>query len=138
MNAYLIYKENDDTRGMTMLQFRESLVRSLLIGVPFENLKPGRREGSSSRAKRKLADQKLEEMEGSVRDVRRRCVGCYEKIRPQQTREANAASAKKIKTLCPDCENFFVLIVLMRGTLLSDKRKNHRRQKDCTLFIVPA
>ena len=38
VNAYLIYKENDYTSRMTMLQFRESLVRVLLLGVPFENL----------------------------------------------------------------------------------------------------
>ena len=33
VNVYLIYKENYDTSGMTMLQFRESLVRSLLFGA---------------------------------------------------------------------------------------------------------
>ncbi len=76
VNAYLIYKENYDTSRMTMLQFRESLVRSLLLGVPFENLKPDSRERSTSQAKHKLADHKLEEKEGSTRDVRRRCAGC--------------------------------------------------------------
>jgi len=48
VNAYFAYKENDDTSCMTMLQFRESLVRSLLLGVPLENLKPGPRERSTS------------------------------------------------------------------------------------------
>ena len=38
VNAYLIYKENYDTSRTTMLQFRESLVRSLLLDVPYENL----------------------------------------------------------------------------------------------------
>jgi hypothetical protein len=109
VNAYLIYKENYDSSRMTMLQFRESLVRSLLLGVPYENVKPGPRERSTSQTKRKLADHKLEEIEGSARDVRRRCVGCYEKIRQQQSREASAASAKKIKTFCPDCDKFFCL-----------------------------
>ncbi len=37
VNAYLIYKEYYNTSCMTMLQFRESLVRSLLLGVPVEN-----------------------------------------------------------------------------------------------------
>ena len=77
VNAYLIVKENYDTSRMTMLQFRESLVRSLLLGMPFEKLKPGPRQQSTSRSKRKLADHKLEEKKGSDRDVRRRCVGCY-------------------------------------------------------------
>ncbi len=81
VNAYLIYKEYYGTNIMTMLQFRESLVRSLLLGVPFENIKPGPRECSTSQTKRKLADHQLEEKKASDRDVRRRCVGCYEKNR---------------------------------------------------------
>jgi hypothetical protein len=109
VNAYLIYKEYYGTHIMTMLQFRESLVRSLLLGVPFENVKPGPRERSTSQTKRKLADHQLEEKKGSDRDVRRRCVGCYEKNREQQSREVSYAAAKKIKTFCPDCDKFFCL-----------------------------
>ena len=115
VNAYLIYKENYDTRRTTMLQFRESLVRSLLLGVPYENLKRGPGERSTSQTKRNLADHKLEEMEGAARDVirprdvRRRCFGCYEEIRQQQSRDATAISAKIIKTFCPDCDKFFCL-----------------------------
>lgn len=66
VNAYLIYKENYDISRMIMLQFRESLVQSLLLGVPYENLKPGPRERSTSQTKRKLANHKLSEMEGSA------------------------------------------------------------------------
>ena len=83
VNAYLIYKENYNTSRLTMLQFRESLMWSLLLGVPYENLKPGPRESSTGRTKRELADHKLEEMEKPARGVRRRCVSCYEKIRQQ-------------------------------------------------------
>ena len=54
MIGYLIYKENHDTSGMTMLEFRDSLVRSLLLGVPYENTKPGHRERSTSQTKRML------------------------------------------------------------------------------------
>jgi len=72
----MIYKENYGTSRMAMLQFRKSIVRFLLLGVPYENLKSDPRERSTSQTKRKLADHKLEEMEGSARDVRRRCVGC--------------------------------------------------------------
>ncbi len=108
VNVYLIYKENYDTSLMTMLQFRESLVRSLLHSVPYENLKPGPRERSTSQTKRKLADHNLEEMDGSARIVRRRCAGCYEKREPQ-SREVSYATAKKIKTFCPDCDKFFCL-----------------------------
>ena len=112
VNNYLIYKENYAASKVTILQFRESLVRSLLIGMPFEKLKPGPRQKSIGQTKRKLADHKLEEREAYGRDARRRFVGCYEKLRQQQSREASNAAAKKIKTFgsdwqffCLDCFN---------------------------------
>ncbi len=95
---------------VTILQFRESLVRSLLLGMPFEKLKPGPKQKPTGQTKRKLADHMLEEKEGSARDVRRRCAGCYEKIsQQQQSREAGHAAAKKVKIFCPDCGKFFCL-----------------------------
>ena len=99
VNSYLIYKENYATSNIQILQFRESLVRSLLLGTAVEKLKPGPRQQSASHSKRKLADHKLEEKEGSTRNVGRRCAGCYAKGRVQQSREASNAAAKKIKTL---------------------------------------
>ena len=109
VNSYLIYKENYTESTVTILQFRESLVRSLLLGMPFEKLKPGPRQQSTSHSKRKLADHKLEQLERSTRDGRRRCAGCYEKNRQEQSREARNATAKKIKTFCSDCDKFFCL-----------------------------
>jgi hypothetical protein len=109
VNSYLIYKENYATSNIQISQFRESLVRSLLLGMPIEKLKPGPRQQLTSHSKRKLADHKLEEKKGSDRDVRRRCVGCYEKNREQQSREAFHSTTKKIKTFCPDCNKFFCL-----------------------------
>ena len=52
---------------------------------------------------------KLEEKKGSDCDVRRRCVGCYEKNREQQSREACHSKTKRIKTFCCDCHKFFCL-----------------------------
>ena len=109
VNSYLIYKENYTTGNTSILQFRESLVRSLLLGVPSEDLKPGPRQQSTSSLKRKLADHELEEMEGSTRNVRRRCAGCYEKNREQQSREVCHSTTKKIKTFCSDCNKFYCL-----------------------------
>ena len=109
VNSYLIYKENYASSNIQILQFRESLVRSLLLGMPIEKLKPGPRQQLTSHSKRKLADHRLEEKKGSDRDVRRRCVACYEKNREQQSREACHSTTKKVKTFCPDCNNFFCL-----------------------------
>jgi hypothetical protein len=94
-NSYLIYKENYTASKVTILHFCESLVRSLLLGLSFEKLKPGVKQKSAAQAKRKLADHKLEEKESSARDVRRRCAGCYEKIWQYQSREASLETAKK-------------------------------------------
>ncbi len=45
VNSYLIYKENYAASKVTIPQFRESLVQSLLLGMPFEKLKsdPGQK-----------------------------------------------------------------------------------------------
>ncbi|CAF1609126.1 unnamed protein product [Adineta ricciae] len=121
VNSYLIYKENYTTGNTSILQFRESLVPSLLLGVPSKNLKPGPRQQSTSSLKRKLADHKLEGMEGSTCNVRRCCVGCYEKNREQQSRAACHSTTKKIKTFCSDCNKFIVLIVLRRSITVCNK-----------------
>ena len=110
VKSYLLCKENYATNKMTVLQFRESLVRSLLIGMLFEKQKLSPRQKSAGQTKRKFTDHKLEEREASARDVRRRCAGCYEKIRQQRQPRATAqVAAKKIKTFSPDCEKFFCL-----------------------------
>ncbi len=59
VNTYLIYKENYSRSDMTMPQFCESFVQSLLLGMPFQKLKSGSRQESISYSKRKLADHKL-------------------------------------------------------------------------------
>jgi len=69
VNSYLVYKDNYSTSSMVILKFRESLVRSLLLGTPFEDLKPGARQRSTSQSKRKVADHKLKENDGSDHDV---------------------------------------------------------------------
>ena len=79
-------------------------MRSLLFGTLSENLNPGLERQS-------IADRKLEAIEGSARNVRRRCTGCYEEGRKQQSRDASYAAAKKVKTLCSECDNIFVLNV---------------------------
>ena len=61
VNSYLIYKENYAASKVTILQFRESLVRSLLLGMSFEKLKPDVKQKPATQAKHKLADHKLEE-----------------------------------------------------------------------------
>lgn len=67
------------------------------------------RERSTNQTKRKLADHKLEEQEGSTRDVGSRCTGCYAKRRVEQSRSASNASAKKLKIFCSDCDKYFCL-----------------------------
>lgn len=61
-NSYLIYKQNYARNNISVLQFRKSLVRSLLLDNPFENRKPGLRQQSTSYLKCKALDNKLQEM----------------------------------------------------------------------------
>ncbi len=59
VNSYLVYKEHYSTNNMTILKFRESLVRSLLLGIPFEELKPGPRQKSTSQVTNECEDFSL-------------------------------------------------------------------------------
>jgi hypothetical protein len=68
---------------MTMLQ----------LGAPYENLKPGPRERSTSQTKSSLVDHKLKETQESDRGVRRRCAGCCAKIREQKSKEKSVFSS---------------------------------------------
>ncbi len=108
---------------MIILQYRESLVRSLLLGTPFEKLKPGPRQQSAIHSKR---------------NVGRRCTGYYAKERELKSREANYAAVKKIKTFCCDCDNFFVLIVLTRSIMLWNKglKESTEGRTDDTLCLT--
>ena len=95
----LVYKKNFDTIHVTLLQFREILVRSLLLDTSFEKLKPGRRQQSVNRSKLELADHMLEkriDLRASSEDTVQAAM-----------REANHIAANKIKTLYADCDNFF-------------------------------
>ena len=70
VDSYLIYKENYPASKAAILQFRESLVRSLLLGIPF--YKPQsvpRLKKRAGRIRRKRADHEFEEKRGSARDV---------------------------------------------------------------------
>ncbi len=92
---------------MTILKFSGSLVRSLLLGMPFKNLKIGARQQSTSQSKRKLVDHKLEEREESSRDVRRHYDGCYAKTRQQPSKETSNATVNAVNTFCFDSDKFY-------------------------------
>ena len=109
VNSYLICKENYAASKVTIPQFRENLVRSLLLDEPIETLKFGPRQQSASHSKRKLADHKLEEKEGPMHNVGRRCTGCYAKRRAEQSRKGSNAAAKKVKNFSSDCDKYFCL-----------------------------
>jgi hypothetical protein len=91
VNSYLIYKENYAASEVIMLQFRESLVRFLPLGMWFE-IKINK--SNEAQTRRSQAQRKKR----SPRDVRRCCTGCYEKIR-QQNQEKQVMRQQKNKSL---------------------------------------
>ena len=99
VNSYLIYKEKYTKSKVTILQFRESLVQSLLLGTPIEKLKHGSRQQPARYSKRKLADHKLEEKEGSIRNVGRRCTGCYAKKKGRTVKTSEQCSSKESQNI---------------------------------------
>jgi hypothetical protein len=120
VNSYLIYRDNYTAGDITILQFHEGLVRSLLLGKKSEVLKPEPRQKPRREVRYNSAEHKLQEKGESARDVRRRCAGCYEKIRQEESREASAAAAKKVKTFCAECGKFFCLASFTKSIIVTE------------------
>jgi hypothetical protein len=64
----------------------------------FEKLKSSPRQKPISHSKRKRTGHKLAKKKETACIVERRCAGCHEKVRQEQSREATVIAAKKIKT----------------------------------------
>jgi hypothetical protein len=67
-----------------------------------------------------------------LRDIQRRCAGCYQKIRQQKPSDVSLATAKKIKTFCSDCEKFFLSGLYYRETFryaINDSKKKIAKTK---------
>ena len=75
-NVSMKTKLHNVRKEMVILQFREYLVRCLLLCTPFERIKPG--------LKWNLVNHQLKGKEGAGCSVRRRCTGHHERERNNQ------------------------------------------------------
>lgn len=103
------------------LQSRESLVRSLLLDTPSENLKPGPRQQLKRHLKRKLTDHKLEEKEASVRDVEDVALAAMRKWDNNKPGKQVMQQYRKWESSVLLVTILFALIVLTRTITLCNK-----------------
>ena len=75
----------------------------LLNDSPFERLRLGK--NSSNCFASSGSQHFLSEVEGSKRDSRKRCVGCYEIISTNEGSKVASKKAKKASTFCNSCHN---------------------------------
>ena len=97
VNSLILFNKYYATKKLSMNQFRESLVLSLLTGKSKEDIGRPSIQG-------KRSDHVLYELPGSCRSVRKRCRGCYEVISQNEGSSVAAAKARRVKTVCNQCE----------------------------------
>jgi hypothetical protein len=94
VNSWVVYEKLTNTK-MPMLKFRELIARSLM-GVDV----PQRQTLTPPSKKRPHA---LGKSEGEGKKKRRRCKGCYEKIRRSSSSREADRKTKTVNTFCKDC-----------------------------------
>lgn len=102
VNAFIIFNKYLSDKKWTLLQFKESIILSLLTDSPFEKIRPGRK--LSYKVSPSGPQHFLSEAEGSKRESRKRCVGCYEMISTNEGSKVASKRAKKISTFCSSCD----------------------------------
>ena len=98
VNSLVLYNKYYATNKLSMKQFRESLAFSL-TGKSEEDII---RKPSNERTR---SEHVLFELPGSSRAVRKRCRGCYEAISQNEGSKVAAAKARRVKTVCNQCED---------------------------------
>lgn len=102
VNACILFNKYHTNKQMSVKNFRESLIQSLLTGKPQEKVSKGR-DRSLVSGNRSL--HTLIEMDGKCRDTRKRCRGCYESISNAEGSKVAGKKARRVKTYCGKCED---------------------------------
>ncbi|KAJ8938463.1 hypothetical protein NQ314_011500 [Rhamnusium bicolor] len=94
VNAWVVQNKFANTNRLSILQFREKIIFSLLYEdtPPIITKTPGRIDT-------------LGTYEGQARQVRKRCRECYRKILEKEGKKEADRKAKKVKTFCHDCKD---------------------------------
>ncbi|KAJ8972179.1 hypothetical protein NQ314_000309 [Rhamnusium bicolor] len=112
VNTWSLYnKLGKSGKKLDMLQIREMIITGLL-GTNDDVVDIGANtpqyDDVSERPKKKsrksiLVDHKMNKSEGSVRKNRKRCVGCYKKIKNERGVKEARLKSKRVVTYCEDC-----------------------------------
>ncbi|XP_068204630.1 piggyBac transposable element-derived protein 4-like [Palaemon carinicauda] len=101
VNSYILFNKFHTNKPISIKKFRESVVLPLLTGKPTEDIMIGK-DFSPIGGKRSL--HVLVELDGKCRDVRKRCRGCYELLSKNEGSQIAARKARRVKTVCGQCE----------------------------------
>ncbi|XP_047741769.1 piggyBac transposable element-derived protein 4 isoform X2 [Hyalella azteca] len=102
VNALLIFnKYCSGLHKWTIVNFRKSIILSLLYGYPMEELLP---DGRPSQITGGLPIAHcLNKAPGPIGKTRKRCVGCYKRICQSEGSKVADRKAKKVSTFCEGC-----------------------------------
>lgn len=102
-NAYVLFNKyhTSASKSMSIKEFRESLVLSLLTDKPTEEIPVGNQKANIGGIR---CEHVLCESDGKTRDVRKRCRGCYDIISKNEGFKIASSKARRVKTFCNLCE----------------------------------
>lgn len=105
INSWYIYNKyyNDNNNPVTITDFKESLMLSLITGCPSEKVKPGLKKIITPVSGNRAAHF-LGEAPGPKIKSRKRCRGCYEIISKIRGCKEARLKARRVSTYCESCE----------------------------------
>lgn len=110
VNTQLVFNklQNVDNHS-TLLKLRESLIRSLLPETIAKE--PSKQQDVPTKNKRTTPTHKLEELPRGPDNklFRKRCHGCYIKLKTTSSSKEAALKAKKVNTICSMCNQAFCI-----------------------------
>ncbi len=101
VNSFLLFYNNHANKTLSMMEFRESLVLSLITVIPTEKISIGRESVSLGD---KGPSHLLVELQGQCRTERKRYRGCYQTLCLNEGSVIAAAKARRVKIVCNQCD----------------------------------
>lgn len=95
INAWIIFNKYISHKTWSFLNFKESLVLSLITSSPTETVRPGKRCRSIGNSPNKQKQK---------RNTRKRCISCYEVISVNEGSKVASRKAEKISIYCDKCD----------------------------------
>ncbi|XP_072380878.1 uncharacterized protein [Diabrotica undecimpunctata] len=100
VNVFVMYNPNNPNNKLSVTDFKHKVAEELLYSTEEAPLAP---------APPPVREHRLQAVKEVYQKVKRRCTGCYERLKRERDLKYATAHTKKVITKCPSCDKFFCL-----------------------------